>query len=90
MKFFKRATEYMELTGRVRTMQVLRQLSERQLVDAGISPDLLSLGVKAWPWRVEDEPAPVALKLESLKPVTVQTRPAANAPHVGLGYTTCK
>lgn len=32
----------------------LRNLSDRQLLDCGISPYLVSKGLKGWPWRIEN------------------------------------
>lgn len=83
MNLFKRFTDHMEVVGRARTLQVLRQLSDRQLEDAGISQELLSQGLKAWPWRVEDDVVPANLQLDRLVPVPGHTLPAANAPQAG-------
>ena len=55
MNFFDRMIERFEIVGRARTLSVLRQQSDRSLLDAGFSPELVRIGVKAWPWRSEDE-----------------------------------
>jgi len=42
----------------------LRALSERSLLDCGISPELLENGVKAWPWKERlDEPSQIKFLL---------------------------
>lgn len=55
MNFFDRMIEKFEVVGRARTLSVLRQQSDRTLQDAGFSPELVRIGIKAWPWRAEDE-----------------------------------
>ena len=35
------------------TLFYLRNMSERQLLDCGISPYLVSKGLKGWPWRID-------------------------------------
>ncbi len=55
MSFFDRMIERFEIVGRARTLSVLRQQSDRTLVDLGFSPELVRTGIKAWPWRVEDQ-----------------------------------
>ena len=43
------------LRGKQReTLFHLRNMSEQQLLDCGISPDLVSKGLKGWPWRIEN------------------------------------
>ena len=54
MSFFERMIEKFEIVGRARTLSVLRQQSDRTLEDAGFSPELVRVGIKAWPWRAED------------------------------------
>jgi uncharacterized protein YjiS (DUF1127 family) len=56
-KLAKRISNYMEHYGRVKSRQILLNLSDRQLEDAGISKELLLQGTSAWPWRVAEEPA---------------------------------
>ena len=42
------------LRGKQReTLFQLRNMSDRQLLDCGISPYLVSKGLKGWPWRIE-------------------------------------
>ena len=55
MNFFERMIERFEIIGRARTLSVLRQQSDRSLLDAGFSPELIRMGIKAWPWRSGDE-----------------------------------
>lgn len=54
MNFFDRMIERFEIVGRARTLSVLRQQSDRTLLDAGFSPELVRIGIKEWPWRAED------------------------------------
>lgn len=51
MKFIYRMTEILDHHGKRKTLYQLQLMSERQLVDCGYSPELLSEGIKAWPWR---------------------------------------
>ena len=55
MKLTQRFFNYMEYYGKIKSRQIMLNLSDRQLEDAGISRDLLLQGTKAWPWRVEDQ-----------------------------------
>jgi uncharacterized protein YjiS (DUF1127 family) len=56
IKLTKHFMDYMEYYGKVKSRQILLNLSDRQLEDAGISKELLLEGTSAWPWRVEDQP----------------------------------
>lgn len=51
MKLFTKLAVIMENNGKRKTMKQLRLMTDRQLIDCGYSPDLLSEGIKAWPWR---------------------------------------
>ncbi len=51
MKFIPTLTTVFENLGKRKTLDQLRSMTERQLIDCGYSPELLSEGVKAWPWR---------------------------------------
>jgi uncharacterized protein YjiS (DUF1127 family) len=45
--------------GRARIRRELLSLSDRSLVDAGFSRELLEAGVSAWPWRVNQDIGPI-------------------------------
>jgi uncharacterized protein YjiS (DUF1127 family) len=45
----------LERQGRARTLALLRGMDPRSLSDMGFSPALLRQGVRAWPWRVEED-----------------------------------
>jgi len=51
MKFLNIANRLFNLHAKHRTLLVLRQMSTQQLVDVGIAPELLRLGVAGYPWR---------------------------------------
>lgn len=51
MNIVSKLGEILENQGKRNTLYQLRLMSERQLIDCGYSPELLSEGVKAWPWR---------------------------------------
>lgn len=59
MKYFssinKLLENYLTHVGRSKARQVLLGLSDRQLLDNGISRELLESGTRAWPWRFSDE-----------------------------------
>ena len=51
---FKPVNDYF---AKRRMMLQLRRLSDRQLIDCGISPALLESGIAAYPWRELADPA---------------------------------
>ena len=54
MKLLKKLLEVSELHAKWETLRLLRCMSERQLHDCGISPELLREGIKAWPWKTQE------------------------------------
>lgn len=66
MKFFKSIIAAYEESGKKKTLQVLRGMPERQLRDAGISPELLSQGVKAWPWAAQEDENVAPILIDSV------------------------
>ena len=51
MKILSRLVQIQEEQAKRLMLSHLRSMSDRQLVDCGFSPQLISEGVKAWPWR---------------------------------------
>ncbi len=51
MTFYKTMIKFHERRAKTMALTQLRGLSERQLIDCNISPELLSKGLKGWPWR---------------------------------------
>ncbi len=51
MSFFKHWAENYEQAMRSKVLVELKSLPKEHLEVAGISPELLELGVSAWPWR---------------------------------------
>lgn len=76
MNLFEKMIDRFEIVGRARTLSVLRQQSDRALIDAGFSPELVRVGIKAWPWRTADELA------------TRDNHTAANAVPAQPGFST--
>ena len=35
------------------TLNYLRNMTDRQLIDCGFSPELVADGLKGWPWRID-------------------------------------
>lgn len=64
MKLAQRFMNYMEYYGRIKSRQILLNLSDRQLEDAGISKELLLQGTNAWPWRIEEQETPPLTDLQ--------------------------
>ena len=56
MTLFNRWERLFDQYAKVRTLNILRSMPERQLEDLGFSPELLQDGVKSWPWRQVEEP----------------------------------
>ena len=72
MSLFEKVIDRFEVVGRARTLSVLRQLSDRTLEDSGFSPELIRIGIKAYPWRSEEAPVTLA----DSAPVTATSNPA--------------
>lgn len=54
---------YMTSLGRKQARRILLGQSDHTLEDLGISRAMLETGIKAWPWKIqEDQPAPAAPK----------------------------
>jgi len=51
MSILSKLLKTQEERARLLTLTHLRSMSERQLVDCGFSPQLISQGVSAWPWK---------------------------------------
>ncbi len=78
MKLIKTILTSLEESGKKKTLQILRDMPERQLRDAGISPELLAQGVRAWPWAVvEEEVAPILIDKVQVSTVAVAEPKAA-------------
>ena len=60
MTLFNRWERLFDQYAKVRTLNILRSMPERQLEDLGFSPELLQEGVKRWPWRQLEEPTGTA------------------------------
>ncbi|MBX2881769.1 MAG: DUF1127 domain-containing protein [Granulosicoccus sp.] len=64
MKLLPSVTSLSAWRARRDTLNVLKRLSDKQLIDSGISPELLKEGVKAWPWRESaDDLTPISYRL---------------------------
>lgn len=74
MSLAKKFMGMLEEHSKYRTHAVLRRMPEEQLRDMGISPELLSTGVKGWPWQApsDDDLMPTSLKHMSLAPIKVE------------------
>ena len=53
MSFFKRIINSLQRSRQREALNYLENMSERQLIDCGFSPMLVSQGLKAWPWRID-------------------------------------
>ncbi len=53
MSFFKRIINTLQRSKQREALYFLEGMSERQLIDCGFSPMLVSQGLKAWPWRID-------------------------------------
>lgn len=84
MKFLPKLSKILENHAKRKTYDQLRQMSERQLIDCGYSPDLLNEGVKAWPWRELPESIPPlrfdqTLKIHAVsKTIEIKDTPTTN------------
>ena len=65
MNFFKRMINALQRSRQKEALYYLESMSERQLIDCGFSPMLVSQGLKAWPWRI-DSITPDSSVLDSL------------------------
>lgn len=87
MKFISGLAEILENHAKRKTLYQLRLMTERQLIDCGYSPELISEGVKAWPWRqLPENIAPLRLDLSlnicnfSTKIEHIDTSPVQKIP----------
>lgn len=71
----------MEIYGRVKSRQILLNLSDRQLEDAGISKDLLRKGTSHWPWRIEEQTTTTLAELKTLDLSKADTTSATTNIH---------
>ena len=55
MKFITKLIRTKENRIKRETLAILQNKSDRQLVDCGISRELLNEGMSAWPWRIPEE-----------------------------------
>ena len=81
MTYFARMIKYYENKAKVETLNQLRRMPERQLVDLGFSPLLISKGVKGWPWKESAESlAPLQLdQSAAIEKLVVTGEQAVNA-----------
>lgn len=67
MTFFSKLVKHYELKARGEVYEYLRAMPESRLQSLGYSPQLLSQGVRAWPWKeAEVAVAPVAMNQKSV------------------------
>ena len=90
MKWYKRfsASLLSEQQRSARTLSVLRSMDPRFLREAGLSPELMQLGIEAWPWRaaVIDPPQVSAMSASSREAAADTDQMAAGSPaKFGLG-----
>lgn len=77
MGFLSKIIANKELKARRETLAILSRKSDRQLLDCGISPELLKEGIKAWPWRMASEELEIPyLKLTLTNDMTVLEKKA--------------
>ncbi len=70
MKYFPGLSKILDYQRKRKTLYQLRLMSDRQLKDCGYSPELLSAGVKAWPWKELAENMPPLRFNQALNPIT--------------------
>ena len=73
MSIFKKIIRSLKRSKKRETLYYLRCMPERQLIDCGFSPYLVSEGLKGWPWRL-DSTASVSPTIEQLPKNTEEER----------------
>ena len=53
MTILKRIIQSLQQSKQRETLYYLQNMPERQLIDCGFSPYLVSEGLKGWPWRID-------------------------------------
>ena len=53
MNIVKKIIQSIQNNAHRQTLYHLQNMSDRQLIDCGFSPYLVSEGLKGWPWRTE-------------------------------------
>ncbi len=66
MSFFKRIINVLQRSRQKEALNYLESMSERQLMDCGFSPKLVSQGLRGWPWRI-DSITPDAAVVEKMQ-----------------------
>lgn len=66
MRIFKKLLNAIEREKRKEVLMHLRNMNERQLLDCGFSPHLISEGLKAWPWREEEDSESDSINVDAL------------------------
>jgi len=70
MSILSKLLKTQEERARLFTLTHLRSMSERQLVDCGFSPQLISRGVSAWPWReLPEVTAPLLFEKSAIRKI---------------------
>lgn len=80
---------YMTYRGRSIARDTLLRCDDRVLADNGFSRDLLELGVKAWPWRVEEPETTImpAAMLRSTRQAIAELEAYSDADLQDLGIS---
>ena len=72
MSFFKRIINALQRSRQKEALNYLETMSERQLIDCGFSPMLVSQGLQAWPWRIDSiTPDPAILASLSTEQLSI-------------------
>ena len=78
-----RAGRMMEWVGRDLARQGLLRMSDRALADMGFSRERLEAGVRAWPWRAEDDTAET---IAAIRAAGARRRAAPDATDDPVGH----
>ncbi len=65
--FYNALIRVQERRARQKLRSELLRLSDLALIDAGFDRALLESGVKAWPWRIQEEATTVTVKHATIK-----------------------
>ena len=80
-------SQFSRFLSRRRDLKLLLQLDDRTLTDINVSRALLEDGVKAWPWRIDGNEAPVRVTAERIRSAVNELEHYSDAELADLGIT---
>lgn len=78
MNLLSNFINYQQKRAKVETLKVFRTMSDWQLEDCGISREMLSYGINAWPWTQPEDTTNVQISQVN----NFEELPSSNSPNL--------